>query len=84
MCSMEWSLGAQYWSEVESDSRVAKVEWSEVVIWCVCACVRAWVCVCVCVDGALNAVYLHTETPCVIEIRHLTCENPTWCFSRFP
>ena len=47
MCSMEWSLGAQYWSEVESDFRVAKVEWSEVVIWCVRACVRACVCVCV-------------------------------------
>ena len=30
--SMEWSLGAEYWSGVESDFGVAKVEWSAVVM----------------------------------------------------
>ena len=35
---MEWSLGAEYWSGVESDFRVAKVEWSAVVMY-VCVCV---------------------------------------------
>ena len=38
---MELTFGAEYWSGVESDSGVAKVEWSAVVCVCVCACVRA-------------------------------------------
>ena len=33
--SMEWSLGAEYWSGVESDFGVTKVEKSAVVM-CVC------------------------------------------------
>ena len=32
---LEQSFGAEYWSGVESDFRVAKVEWSAVVM-CVC------------------------------------------------
>ena len=35
MYSMEWSLGAEYWSGVETDFGVAKVEKSAVVrcVW---------------------------------------------------
>ena len=34
---MEQSFGAEYWSGLESDFGMAKVEWSAVVM-CVCVC----------------------------------------------
>ena len=37
MYSMECSLGAEYWSGVESDFGVAKVEWSAGQVF-VCVC----------------------------------------------
>ena len=48
---LEQSFEAQYWSGVESDVGVAKVEWSAVV----CVCVRVCVCMCVCARACMLA-----------------------------
>ena len=64
MYSMEWSHGAEYWSGVESDFGVAKVEWSAVVM-----------CVCVTDPSLLQDPHTHTHITTAL---HSTFATPKY------